>query len=57
MKSKKAEVIVKTERGVRQILNLLEEIGTLNVGDLADRFAVRVSQYPEGLDELRVKAF
>ena len=31
---------VKTEQRKQQILNLLQETGTLNVSELADRFAV-----------------
>jgi DeoR/GlpR family transcriptional regulator of sugar metabolism len=36
----------------QQMLNLLEETGTLNVGDLADRFAVSVVTIRKDLDEL-----
>ncbi len=36
----------------QQILNLLEETGTLNVGDLADRFSVSVVTIRKDLDEL-----
>ncbi len=36
----------------QQILNLLEETGTLNVGELADRFAVSVVTIRKDLDEL-----
>ena len=43
---------MKTEPRREQILNLLEEIGTLNVGDLADRFAVSVVTIRKDLDEL-----
>jgi DeoR/GlpR family transcriptional regulator of sugar metabolism len=43
---------VKTEPRRQQILNLLEEIGTLNVGDLADRFAVSVVTIRKDLDDL-----
>jgi DeoR/GlpR family transcriptional regulator of sugar metabolism len=43
---------VKTGPRRQQILNLLEETGTLNVGDLADRFAVSVVTIRKDLDEL-----
>src|SRR5262245_30533130 len=36
----------------QQILNLLEETGTLNVGDLADRFGVSLVTVRKDLDEL-----
>ena len=36
----------------QQMVNLLEETGTLNVGDLADRFAVSVVTIRKDLDEL-----
>src|SRR6201987_1881673 len=36
----------------RQMLNLLEETGTLNVGELADRFGVSVVTIRKDLDEL-----
>ena len=36
----------------QQILNLLEETGTLNVGDLTDRFAVSLVTIRKDLDEL-----
>jgi DeoR family transcriptional regulator of aga operon/DeoR family fructose operon transcriptional repressor len=48
---------VKTEPRRQQILNLLEEIGTLNVGDLADRFAVSVVTIRKDLDELESEGF
>src|SRR5882724_7153307 len=44
--------MVKTEPRRKQILNLLEELGTLNVGDLADRFAVSVVTIRKDLDDL-----
>ena len=43
---------MKTGPRRQQILNLLEETGTLNVGDLADRFAVSVVTIRKDLDEL-----
>jgi DeoR family transcriptional regulator of aga operon/DeoR family fructose operon transcriptional repressor len=43
---------VKTGPRRQQILNLLEETGTLNVGELADRFAVSVVTIRKDLDEL-----
>ena len=48
---------MKTEPRRQQILNLLEEIGTLNVGDLADRFAVSVVTIRKDLDELESEGF
>jgi len=48
---------VKTEPRRQQILNLLEEIGALNVGDLADRFAVSVVTIRKDLDELESEGF
>ena len=48
---------MKTEPRREQILNLLEEIGTLNVGDLADRFAVSVVTIRKDLDELESEGF
>jgi DeoR/GlpR family transcriptional regulator of sugar metabolism len=44
--------MVRTEPRRKQILNLLEELGTLNVGDLADRFAVSVVTIRKDLDDL-----
>jgi DeoR/GlpR family transcriptional regulator of sugar metabolism len=43
---------VKTGPRRQQILNLLEENGSLDVGDLADRFAVTVVTIRKDLDEL-----
>jgi DeoR/GlpR family transcriptional regulator of sugar metabolism len=43
---------VKTGPRRQQILNLLEETGSLDVGDLADRFAVSVVTIRKDLDEL-----
>jgi DeoR/GlpR family transcriptional regulator of sugar metabolism len=43
---------VRTGPRRQQILNLLEETGTLNVGDLADRFAVSLVTIRKDLDEL-----
>lgn len=43
---------MKTGPRRQQILNLLEETGTLNVGELADRFAVSVVTIRKDLDEL-----
>jgi DeoR/GlpR family transcriptional regulator of sugar metabolism len=45
--------MVRTEPRRKQILNLLEELGTLNVGDLADRFAVSVVTIRKDLDDLQ----
>src|SRR5437868_10249942 len=39
----------------RQMLNLLEETGTLNVSDLADRFGVTVVTIRKDLDELEAE--
>ena len=41
----------------QQILNLLEETGTLNVGDLADRFGVSLVTVRKDLDELGAEGF
>ena len=43
---------VKTEQRREQILNLLQETGTLNVSQLADRFAVSVVTIRKDLDHL-----
>jgi DeoR/GlpR family transcriptional regulator of sugar metabolism len=43
---------VKTGPRRQQILNLLEETGSLDVGDLADRFAVSVVTIRKDLDDL-----
>jgi DeoR/GlpR family transcriptional regulator of sugar metabolism len=43
---------VKTAPRRQQILNLLEETGSLDVGDLADRFAVSVVTIRKDLDDL-----
>jgi DeoR/GlpR family transcriptional regulator of sugar metabolism len=43
---------VKTEQRRQQILNLLEETGTLNVSELADRFSVSVVTIRKDLDDL-----
>jgi DeoR family transcriptional regulator, fructose operon transcriptional repressor len=43
---------VKTEQRRQQILNLLQETGTLNVTQLADRFSVSVVTIRKDLDEL-----
>jgi DeoR family transcriptional regulator, fructose operon transcriptional repressor len=43
---------VKTEQRRQQILNLLQETGTLNVSQLADRFAVSVVTVRKDLDNL-----
>ena len=43
---------VKTEQRRQQILNLLQETGTLNVSQLADRFAVSVVTIRKDLDDL-----
>jgi DeoR/GlpR family transcriptional regulator of sugar metabolism len=43
---------VKTEQRKQQILNLLQETGTLNVSELADRFAVSVVTIRKDLDNL-----
>jgi DeoR family transcriptional regulator, aga operon transcriptional repressor len=43
---------VRTRPRRQQILNLLEETGTLNVGELAGRFAVSVVTIRKDLDEL-----
>jgi DeoR/GlpR family transcriptional regulator of sugar metabolism len=43
---------VKTSPRRQQILNLLEETGSLDVGDLADRFAVSVVTIRKDLDDL-----
>jgi DeoR/GlpR family transcriptional regulator of sugar metabolism len=43
---------VKTEPQLHQILHLLEETGTLNVHDVADRFEVSVVTIRKDLDEL-----
>jgi DeoR family transcriptional regulator of aga operon/DeoR family fructose operon transcriptional repressor len=43
---------VKTDPRRQQILDLLEETGALNVGELADRFAVSVVTIRKDLDEL-----
>src|SRR5258707_6068973 len=39
----------------QQMLNLLEETGTLNVGELADRFGVSVVTIRKDLDELEAE--
>src|SRR6201997_55185 len=49
--------MVRTEPRRKQILNLLEELGTLNVSDLADRFAVSVVTIRKDLDELESEGF
>jgi DeoR/GlpR family transcriptional regulator of sugar metabolism len=43
---------VKTEQRRQQILNLLQETGTLNVSQLADRFSVSVVTIRKDLDDL-----
>ena len=43
---------VKTEQRRQQILNLLQETGTLNVSELADRFEVSVVTIRKDLDDL-----
>ena len=43
---------MKTAPRRQQILNLLEETGSLDVGDLADRFAVSVVTIRKDLDDL-----
>jgi DeoR/GlpR family transcriptional regulator of sugar metabolism len=43
---------VRTRPRRQQILNILEETGTLNVGELAGRFAVSVVTIRKDLDEL-----
>ena len=43
---------MKTEQRRRQILNLLEETGTLNVSQLADQFSVSVVTIRKDLDDL-----
>jgi DeoR family transcriptional regulator, fructose operon transcriptional repressor len=43
---------VKTEQRRQQIVNLLEETGTLNVSQLADRFSVSVVTIRKDLDDL-----
>jgi DeoR family transcriptional regulator, fructose operon transcriptional repressor len=43
---------VKTEQRRRQILNLLEETGSLNVSQLADQFSVSVVTIRKDLDDL-----
>lgn len=43
---------MKTEQRRQQILNLLEETGTLNVSQLADRFSVSVVTIRKDLDDL-----
>jgi DeoR/GlpR family transcriptional regulator of sugar metabolism len=47
----------KTEPRRNQILNLLEETGTLNVGELADRFGVTVVTIRKDLDDLEAEGF
>ena len=44
--------VVKTDRRREQILNLLEDTGTLNVLNLADRFGVSVVTIRKDLDDL-----
>src|SRR3954447_8737752 len=47
--------MAKTEPRRQQIINLLEETGTLNVSELADRFGVSVVTIRKDLDDLEAE--